>query len=472
VNPADSTGTTLPSESTRNGGETQSALAIRWLFPEVTGRLDVLVRSRTLLGRGDDCDSRLSGGEVSRHHAEIVRDGPLYIVRDLGSTNGVYLNGTKAEQARLSEHDIIRLGEWVGIVRTGTDDASAAPFGEIVPGMFGGESLRSLVELTRRAASCSLPVIIEGETGTGKELMSRAVHLWSNRPGPFIAVNCAALPESMAEAELFGYRKGAFTGAERPSLGHFRAAQGGTIQLDEIADMPLQLQAKVLRVLEQREVLPLGESTPVPVDIQVVAAAQQSLRHAVAEQRFRADLLARLNGLTLRLPPLRERREEIPFLFSRLLREHSGGLAPPVEAKLVERLCLYDWPFNVRELDLLVRRLLALHGDEPLLKRSHLPPEFDALGGSSEFPAASPGESEVTLSPKQRDRRDLEALLVALRTHHGNVARAATAINITRQRAYRLMEGRPDVRLEELRGEAPAAAPPDPATPKAGPDRP
>jgi transcriptional regulator with GAF, ATPase, and Fis domain len=426
-------------------------LSICWVFPLVVGCPDVMLRRHVFVGRGEDCDLPLPGGEVSRRHAEIVRDGPLYLLRDLDSTNGVFLNGVRVPHGQLREHDIVRIGEWVGVVVMSDTGALHGSYGEVAPGMFGGGSLRHVAELAQRAAKAALPVVIEGETGTGKELLSRAVHIWSGRAGPFVAVNCAALPDSMAEAELFGYRKGAFTGADRASLGHFRAAHGGTILLDEIVDMPLPLQAKVLRVLEQREVQPLGESTPVPVDIQIVAAAQSSLRQAVEEQRFRGDMLARLAGLTVRIPPLRERRDEVPCLFLRLLAEHSATTAPPVESKLIERLCLYDWPFNVRELELLARRLLALFGHEPLLRRSHLPDEWLPAARSAELPRPEAAARASTPSPRERDRRDLEALLAALRRYHGNVARAASATNITRQRAYRLMEGRPDVRLDDLR---------------------
>jgi transcriptional regulator with PAS, ATPase and Fis domain len=278
-------------------------------------------------------------------------------------------------------------------------------------------------------------VLIEGETGSGKERLARLIHDASGRTGTFLALNCAAVPEAIAEAELFGYRKGAFTGAERASPGHLRAAHGGTLLLDEIADLPASLQTKLLRALEQREVLPLGESTPVKVDVRVVAACQMPLRQAVSEGRFRGDLFARLDGVTVALPPLRERKEEIVFVFSELVKEHSGGAPPAFEPRLVEALCTYEWPFNVRELDLLVRRLLVLHGTQSMLKRSFLPERM----------------SEAESPPEDRDERDLAALSAALRRHRGNVARAAQEASISRQRAYRLMEGRADLDLTELR---------------------
>jgi transcriptional regulator with PAS, ATPase and Fis domain len=318
----------------------------------------------------------------------------------------------------------------------------------------------------RGAAESDLPIIVQGETGSGKERVVQAIHEWSGRRGPFVGVNCAAVPEAMAEAELFGYRRGAFTGADRGSTGHLRAADRGTLLLDEIGDLPLALQPKLLRALEQRAVVPLGESTPIPIDVRVVAATQEPLAKAVEEKRFRADLYARLDGLTVPLPPLRERSEDVPGLFAHMLARHLSGPLPSVDARLVEQLCLHDWPFNVREVDLLARRLAALHGREPVLRRSHLPdrmlsewrrrdsdaPSADAtvrveLGAEVRIPAARPTD-EADL----RREQELEALLQTLRLHEGNVTRAARELGISRQKVYRIMEGRPDVGLDDLRG--------------------
>jgi two-component system response regulator PilR (NtrC family) len=228
--------------------------------------------------------------------------------------------------------------------------------------------------------------------------------------------------------------------------------------LDEIADLPALLQAKLLRVLEQSEVTPLGEPHPVPVDVRVLAAAQEPISVAVSENRFRADLYARLDGLIVQLPPLRDRVEDIPGLFSRFLHEGSGGKPPMVEPKLVERLCLYDWPYNVRELALQTRRLLALYGHESLLRRSHLseqirftPPMENNGPSPSSQPASSKGDSEASMKPADRNERDFAALIEALREYRGNVARAAASIGISRQRAYRIMEGRDEIDLEAFR---------------------
>jgi transcriptional regulator with PAS, ATPase and Fis domain len=407
------------------------------VFPETHGRLSLLDHDTIVLGRDDDCTIRLPGEETSRKHAEIRRDGPVSIVRDLDSRNGVFVGGERIDEAPLAPGKVLRLGEWIGIVvEVPADHAEPSPvFGELAPGLWGGPALHPVLHQAKVAAPASLPTVLLGETGTGKEGVARAMHAWSGRPGPFVAVNCATLVPTLAEAELFGYRKGAFTGADRPSPGFFRTAQGGTLLLDEVTDLPESVQAKLLRALEQREIVPLGESLPVPVDVRVLAATQIPLGQVASERRFRSDLCARLDGLTIRLPPLRERKEEIAFLFAHLLRRHAGGVPPAVEPRLVERLCLYDWPFNVRELGLLAQRLLVLHGSETLLRRSHLPEQMLEPRPRGEPPADSAGQSHA-----ERRKREMAALVQGLRAHGGNVARAAAAAGISRQRAYRLME--------------------------------
>ena len=227
--------------------------------------------------------------------------------------------------------------------------------------------------------------------------------------------------------------------------------------LDEVSDLPLGLQAKLLRVLEEREVQPLGEVHPVPIDVRVVVAGQQPLIEAVRAGRFRADLLARLDGLTVRLPPLRKRREDVLPLFSRLLEELGQGRVPAMESDFAERLCMHDWPFNVRELVLLAKRLLTLHGSDVTLRAQHLPERIAGLAASSASPSASPPEVAARSSGAERpapsgppEPVELPALVVALRASGGNVARAAAMLGISRQRAYRLMEGQA-VDLEALR---------------------
>jgi DNA-binding NtrC family response regulator len=205
-----------------------------------------------------------------------------------------------------------------------------------------------------------------------------------------------------------------------------------------------------LRVLEQREVQPLGEVRPVSVDVRLVVAGQQSLARAVEEGRFRADLLARVEGVTVVLPPLRERREDVLPLFSRLLAAYGAGAVPAVESDFVERLLLHDWPFNVRELVLLVKRLRVLHGEEATLRAEHLPERMLAARASSSHHAPPAAKSSPVAARPEADGVELPALVAALRASGGNVARASQLLGITRQRAYRLMEGQ-GVDLDALR---------------------
>ncbi len=395
-----------------------------------------------IVGRDEECAVRLSGNDVSRRHASLRRNGAELVIADLDSRNGVRVNGRLVESARIGAGDVVRLGGWVGVVT-----ASPGAFAEIAPGLFGGSVLAEAIAPLEKAAPSDLPIVLEGETGTGKEVVSRALHGLSGRAGPLVAVNCASLPEGLAEAELFGYRRGAFTGADRASPGFFRSADGGTLFLDEVSDLPLSVQAKLLRVLEERAVQPLGETRTVPIDVRIIVASQGSLAEAVREGRFRADLLARLEGVTVRLPPLRKRREDVPPLFSHYLKEQSQGRAPAVEADLVERLLVHDWPFNVRELVLLVRRLLVLHGGESTLHAHHLP---ERMGDSAPPGELTPKKSSASSAAAGGDPIELPALIAALRTAGGNVARASAILGITRQRAYRLMEGH-GVDLESLR---------------------
>ena len=194
--------------------------------------------------------------------------------------NGTYVDGRRVSRAPIDEGSVIRIGDWVGVVLRLAGEPDGAVFQEIIPGYFGGPRTLAAVEPLRKAAASDLAVVIEGETGTGKEGIARATHLWSGRKGPFIAVNCAALPEALAEGELFGYRKGAFTGADRANPGFFQAANGGTLFLDEVSDLSSAIQPKLLRVLEQGEVTPLGETKPIPIDVRVVVATQKPLAGA------------------------------------------------------------------------------------------------------------------------------------------------------------------------------------------------
>jgi pSer/pThr/pTyr-binding forkhead associated (FHA) protein len=200
----------MPSNKTATGGMSQTVLGIRWVFPTSRGLLTHLSDERIVLGRDDDCQVRLLGKESSRHHAEIRREGPLHILKDLGSRNGIFVNGARVQGAPISTGQVLRLGEWIGIViQVSPDAAESEPvFDLLAANLAGGPVLRPILEQAKKAASSDLPTVILGETGTGKEGVAHAMHDWSGRKGPFVAVNCATLVPTLAEAELFGYRKG------------------------------------------------------------------------------------------------------------------------------------------------------------------------------------------------------------------------------------------------------------------------
>jgi DNA-binding NtrC family response regulator len=277
-----------------------------------------------------------------------------------------------------------------------------------------------------------LPVVLFGETGTGKERFAAALHYFSQRTGPLHAVNCAALPESLAESELFGHERGAFTGAELKTRGHFRAAEGGTLFLDELQELSAPLQSKVLRAVELKQVTPLGESRSFAYDARIVVASQRPLSDLVAAGQLRQDLAMRLSGLTVSIPSLAKRRSDIPTLFAHFLRENASGPAPSVSGKFYERLCLHGWPGNIRELELLARRMLALHGKNPL-SLNELPENF----------MASNGEEPAAFGFETRDEEDRHRLQTALKQTGGNLKKAAELVNLSRARAYRVLGKQP-----------------------------
>jgi DNA-binding NtrC family response regulator len=287
-------------------------------------------------------------------------------------------------------------------------------------------AMRDLFVLVRRAAPSPLPLLITGESGTGKELVARAVHHLSGR-GAFVAVNCAAFPENLLESELFGHQRGAFTGADRDKPGLFETAHGGTLFLDEIGELPAALQPKLLRALEQGEIRRVGATAERKVDVRVIAATNRSLDDEVRAGRFREDLLWRLNVLPVHVPPLRERRADIPLLAEHFLRGH------PVESDAMALLTAYPWPGNVRELRNAIERATTL-GGAPAVRAEDLPPHIHAAGRSAAVIADA--------TRRQIPLRDLEReyILEVLRQVGGNKSRAAEILGLDRKTLYRKLE--------------------------------
>jgi two-component system response regulator FlrC len=300
------------------------------------------------------------------------------------------------------------------------------------------ESL-SVLALAERLAASEIPVLINGPTGTGKEVLSRFIHDRSpRRDGPFIAVNCAAMPETMLEALLFGHQKGAFTGASAAGEGFFRAASGGTLLLDEIAEMPLPLQAKLLRALQEGEVVPIGATRPVKVDVRIIACANRDLPQEVEEGRFRADLYYRLNVFPLALRPLAERREDVaPLAFALLLRHTPQGRALPwISAAALGLLATHAWPGNVRELENVMRRALLLAGDAAEIGPDHIAFDKPARIVAETAPAVPQAGGSLSNIVQMSEAR---AIIATLEACNGSRVAAARRLGISeRTLRYRL----------------------------------
>jgi len=377
---------------------------------------------------------RLAGDPLcSRRHASFTVDSGGARVRlvDLDSRNGCFVNGKQVSEQFLVDGDLARLGDSFFLLRY------AEPEGKDVslPGLLGSAPVVQKLRTTiAQIGPAEATVLLLGESGTGKEVSANALHLASGRSGPLVAVNCTAIQESLAESQLFGHKAGAFTGAQRAHDGFFRAADGGTLFLDEIGDLSLTMQPKLLRALEEKSVIPVGETRPVGFDVRVIAATNQDLEARVADKSFRGDLYARLAQLTLVLPPLRRRREDILTLLS----AHLGDHTPPIAPDLVEALLVYPWPHNIREL-IAVATELRVRG----AGLDELVPELVTarLGGGRGLDASSlPSEDSETMVEAKKpipSQADLEGLLAL---HHGNLSHVARAVGRSRMQVYRWLE--------------------------------
>lgn len=379
---------------------------------------------------------------ASRLHASLYLDSDSVRVVDEQSRNGTFLNGKKVEQSPVRNGDVVRIGDSLFLLRHENSDLADAE----VDGMHGRapamRKLRSHIKLVSRSTAT---VLLLGETGSGKEVAARAIHTESGRSGPFVAINCGAIPETLAESHLFGHVRGAFTGAT-PSPGMFRSAEGGTLLLDELGELPLALQPKLLRVLEDRLVLPVGATQPVSCDVRVIAATNRDLAVSVANGTFRADLFARLAEFTMVLPPLRERREDILPLLQRYLSLPTARMS----GDLAERLVLYDWPFNVRELVKLASELKLRGASLPVLDvdliegrlaTASAPPRMVESAGPGPTHDASHGSSASKSWHLERlpipNRNDLVSML---ERHHGSVAEIARETGRSRAQVYRWLK--------------------------------
>jgi DNA-binding NtrC family response regulator len=399
------------------------------------------------VGSDPEAGLPLHDRSVSRKHLSLRPGLGAVTVKDLGSKNGTFLQGARITTAELPVGAVVQLGETHLSIQPRWAVRMVAPSDQRAFGELVGESvaMRDVFAVLERVAPTDVPVLIEGESGTGKELAARSIHKYSNREkGPYVVFDCASIPHELAESELFGHKKGAFTGATDSRQGAFARADGGTLCLDEMGEMPLELQPKLLRALETGEIRAVGEDAPKKVNVRLVVSTNRDLQAEVQRGRFRADLFFRLDVVKVRLPPLRQRPEDIPLLAARILEGHllPGG---PVGGDNLKSLQAYSWPGNVRELRNVLLRGLALAGAGKQVPFSAL--QVD-LGPAANAPATIGAEFPGISQPmpfKEAKAQLLESferayVTTLLDRHKGSVQKAAEAAGLSRKHLYALME--------------------------------
>ncbi|WP_437306565.1 sigma 54-interacting transcriptional regulator [Sorangium sp. So ce388] len=378
---------------------------------------------------------RLDDPWLSSRHARLMRVLGRWCFEDRGSKNGSVVNGAPRKHAELAEGDVIELGRTFFIYRAamprGAEEATlldgsslAAP----VPGLLSLiPSQREMFKQLALVAASTISVLLQGETGTGKEVMARAIHSLSGRPGAFVPINCGALPRDLVEGELFGHRKGAFSGAIEDRPGLVRSADCGTLFLDEVGDLPLSAQVALLRVLQDREVRPVGGTRSVTVDVRVVAATHRPLEHMTASGDFRPDLLARLSGHTIELSPLRARREDLGLILAAILRRIDAERAEHIQLhpRATRALLMHGWPLNVRELEHCISTAVVLS------QRGAI--DLEHLHGALKRDAAD-------AAARGDDATRPEELKALLREHGGNIAGVARAMGKARMQIHRWLK--------------------------------
>ena len=444
---------TMSTPGRRIGGwRTHRLVVARSPDPEASGSAILLDDAPITIGRAGHADGplALSDPELSRAHARFEPEAETgtWWLRDLQSRNGSYVNGLRQPHAGLLDQDVIRVGATLLVFEKVElpADAALAPAEE--PPLYGRSiAMQRVRGEVARVAGRDMPVLVLGESGSGKELVSRALHEGSGRRGDLIAVNCGALPPDLVESELFGHVAGAFTGASKPSEGLFVAAEGGTIFLDEIGEMPAAVQPKLLRALATGEIRPVGGSRERRVDVRVVAATNRDLAAEVEAERFRGDLYARLAGWTIDVPPLRARREDVLRLATMFLRRHDAPTV--IEPDAAEALLLHRWPFNVRELEQLCGAAAVRAADADQILLEHLPPEV-ARPLAVRRPVSPSGAPPPSLVVRPDGTPSADELTRVIRHFRGNIAQVASFFGRDRRQIYRWVD-RYELDVDDLR---------------------
>jgi two-component system response regulator GlrR len=421
-------------------GDALVALTRRQLRLEVLKGADKKQRAdfdldRVVIGTHEQCHFVLTEPTASRQHCEIVLVDGGYLIRDLESTNGTFIDDVRVHEVVVDRETKLRVGD-ATLRLTPLDStveiplATRANFGPLVG---ASASMRRVFQQLEKVAPTDTTILITGESGTGKEVAARAIHEGSKRERhPFVVVDCGSLPANLIESELFGHQRGAFTGAVKDRVGAFEAANGGTIFLDEIGELPIELQTRLLGVLERRVVTPLGGTTQRPIDVRVVAATNRDLRMQIARGAFREDLFFRLAVVSIEMPALRQRKEDIKLYIERFLDDIGARGAFKLDAPTLEKLEAQPWPGNVRELRNLVERAVAL-GDEAIPNK----PDEASLPTTSDVDVSVPFKTAKQALVDDFERAYCEKLLAA---HNGNITRAARAAELDRVYLLRVLD--------------------------------
>jgi DNA-binding NtrC family response regulator len=427
----------------RRPGAARVALKIAVASGPDEGR-EVPLESAADVGSDPACTLVLHDPAVSRRHLSIQQAGGRIVVKDLGSRNGTFLGGTLLKEAEVQLGAVLTCGNSQIAIQPRWHIREVAPsaareFGELIG---ASVAMREIFAVLERVAPSDVTVLIEGESGTGKELAARSIHTASARAShPYVVFDCGSVPADLAESELFGHKRGAFSGATGDRAGAFARAHRGTIFLDELGELPLELQPKLLRVLETGEVRAVGDDEPKKLDVRIVAATNRDLHAEVQRGRFRSDLLYRLEVVKVRMPPLRTRPEDVPGLVARLLR----GKLPEgdrITGDGLAQLSAYSWPGNVRELRNTLQRAVTLAGPGATFAKL----VFN-LGPASNAPATIgieyPGVARQVPFKEAKAQLLLgfERAYVAalLERHRGNILQAANAARLSRKHLYELI---------------------------------
>ena len=381
-----------------------------------------------IVGKEPTCDAPLDDPYVSARHLRIEAQGGAWAVVDLGSTNGTFISGARVARAELPMGVPVQLGDAEIVLEPREAEEPRRP--DCFEGMISGDpAMRQAFDLVERVAPSDAAVTILGETGTGKELVARALHARSGRrDAPFVPVNCSAIAESLIESELFGHEKGAFSGAERMRKGAFEEADRGTIFLDEVGELPLDLQPKLLRVLELGEVKRVGASRPITVNVRIVAATHRDLRAQVRAGKFREDLFYRLCVVPITVPPLRQRKGDVRALAEALLERASPrGVVLRWSPEALARLEAYDWPGNVRQLRNVVQRALLFRGEGLVI-----PPAAVTFEDTRATPADTGDDDTMYVRGLTLEQIEREAIRLSLRRHRGKRAAVVKELQIAK----------------------------------------